>query len=994
LSDDINSRNDVVFFGQANLTANALNPSITLTRTCAKTTVNNNVAGDFGLENIYIYNLPESGMIEPSESADTPNLPTGLTYSSSKSELTEGQSFYHYEAPKGKCFIIIKGTYKGVEGWYKAAYIPQNENGDNAEENEIPILRNHHYIFEIDDINDYGWPDEQSAIDHDPDNRMKVLLNDYDESIYNLVACRDYYLGVGNDAEADGKDESKDAKIITSFEFAPGYNSSKDKAYEVIIPEGSWISGYTEKSVTTKSTNGTSAKEYTLTFHFSQNNLSSEDREETVRIKSGDLIREFKIVQGGWDFFRDDNRKVMIYNLAGHNPSGGYDYFKFLDEELQGETEEEMGVSRTDALHFEVYPQGTQFYYTIPKLAGDATPEIRKGDGKFSVTADGDNWKVVCTSDNNYEMWDGEFVLSNTTNNSSITYKVYHVGLFHQLGATGYLMAGPDGSIPSGWFYYEQVKVGDVYMLDRNLGATSNKAYHPAGQSIGGNTGAMGAYYKISLSKDESKGNKTGIKTIPPKGYEIPTENTLNALTLTSFNAQEGIIGYSATGLLSQVYYPYAGDMNGTAHVDVNMVNIWTQTLLSGYQGFAPDSPEYGYWFRYYNITGSKSSFKNVRIGNMAAGGGVGEVWRAMPVRCMANVTGSGPITDSEFKFRIAWDKSLGSKIRLYDATNNEWVAAFSDGYISYSSNTGSWDGKNNFWHYMDAKISDSKRDHELRIYIANEDESKVYVSTSTHEVTPNWTEGNPLRLSSTDMKLESGDPTEKTYKILWPKGDYKYIRILDTNGNELLGITPAKWQGNYGYSGTDYNGYEWKTTATGNVKFEFYTAESGGNKATPSPDNAYSISSFTTNIHDTNGVIISSITGGTSDKITVKYKIKWNKTRYGKYIWKVQILDAGSGNVLSQNLSNGLEDSGMYYHEFEITDTEENINKREIIPQFITGDANSTSGEVYRKDNNDGKIPLNIGTGTWWHKVGDRYVYGDYDGQLKETNIDWFQNQ
>lgn len=788
LNDNINDRDDVVFFGKADITANSVNPSVSLVRTCAKTTVNNNVADGFELEEIYLYNLPESGLIEPSSDASIPNLPSGLTYSSSKVELTAGSSYYHYEAPKEKCFIIIKGRYNDVTGYYKAAYILKNDEDGKTEGTATPILRNHHYIFEIVGINDYGWPTEQAAVDHDPDNRMKVLLNDYDESIYNMIACRDYYLGVGNDKEVDGKDESADVKIITSFENAPGYNSSKDKPYEVVIPQDSWITGYTQTASSAKSQSGTSAVEYTLTFTFSQNNLSSENREETIIVKSGDLIREFKIIQGGWDFFRDDNRKVMIYNLPGHNPTGGYEYFKFLDEELQGETEEEMGVSRTDALHFEVYPQGTQFYYTIPKLDGDAEPVINKGSGKFSVTADENNWKVVCTSDNNYEMWDGEFVLSNSTNHSSITYKVYHVGLFHQLIATNYLLGGPDGTIPSGWFYYEQVKVGNIYMLDRNLGASSNKAYHPAGQSIGGNTEARGAYYKISLSKDESKGAKTGINTIPPKGYEIPTETTLNSLTLNSFNAQEGIVGVSSSaGLLSQVYYPYSGDMNGEAHVDVNQVCLWTQTLLSGYQGFAADSPEYGYWFRYYNITGSKSAFKNVRIGNMASGGGVGDIWRAMPVRCMTNIAGGdSPVIESDFSFRIAWDKNLGPKIRLYDATSDEWIPAFSDGYISYSSNIGNWDGHNSGWYYMDGKISDSRRNHELKIYIAVQDESKEYVSNSNHKVTPDWSESNPLKLWSTDMTL-SNTSTPFQFRIAWPKSFGSQIRLKNATTGEWL---------------------------------------------------------------------------------------------------------------------------------------------------------------------------------------------------------------
>lgn len=662
LTDDINSRSDVVFYGKADIDESGTD--ISLVRTCAKTTVTNS-ANDFQVSEIYLYNTATSGLIE--NGASGVNLPSDVAYSSTKKLMEEDVPYYHYEAAAGKMYLIIKGTYKNVEGYYKAAYYKLNEAGDNAEETEVAIVRNHHYVFEIEGINDYGWSSEDEAKAADPDNRMKVLLKDYDENIYNMVACRDYYLGVCNDIKATAQATAIDAKILTSY--------TGTTKYEVVIPEEcDWITGYTQKSATAPSgkdnTVITAATEYTLTFICKQNNTSSEPRTETITIISGDLRREFKITQDGWDFFHDDpNRRVKIFNLKEHTPTTGYDYFNFMTDELKGATEEAMGVSRDEALHFAVYPDGDQYYYTIPKLAGDQGISIRSGAGKFKVEEVSGEWKVTCLDNTNYNMWEGEFILTNSA--YEIMYKVYKVGIFHKLDET-YLLDGPDGYRPTGWYYYEQVKVGDIYMLDRNLGASSNKAYHPSGQSIGNNKNARGGYFKISNTKQEGIDIGNGTLNIKlPAGYTIPKEETLNTLSISSYNAQEGIIGVNSTeGILNQVYFPYAGDMSGEQHTDVNHVCLWTQSLLSGYQGFSPSSPEYGYWFRYLDITGTKATFKNTRIGNTVSGGGVGDVRKGMPIRCMTQGNGGGSTESGTIvKYRVLWTKADSYKyMRVVDA--------------------------------------------------------------------------------------------------------------------------------------------------------------------------------------------------------------------------------------------------------------------------------------------------------------------------------------
>ncbi len=57
--------------------------------------------------------------------------------------------------------------------------------------------------------------------------------------------------------------------------------------------------------------------EYTLTFDLKMNDRSEFDRETTVEIRSGDLVRTVRIIQEGTDFKRDPTRRVMIHGLGG-----------------------------------------------------------------------------------------------------------------------------------------------------------------------------------------------------------------------------------------------------------------------------------------------------------------------------------------------------------------------------------------------------------------------------------------------------------------------------------------------------------------------------------------------------------------------------------------------------------------------------------------------------------------------------------------------------
>lgn len=636
MTGDPGSRADIVFFGSATLAElQTDNPSVTLTRSVARTELTSNAPG-FTVKQVKFYGTPSSGLVGSTD-LTAPALPAGISYSADGVKMAaDGTPHYHYEAAAGKCFLIIKGTYQGTEGWYKVGYVPSDTDG-NATGDEIALLRNHRYIFTITDVNDCGWPTEEEAVASRPDNRLTTELLDDNATIYNIIACRDYLLGVSQDAKVACDARTVEVKLVTSYTPA----KEGDPQYTVSIPAeaNDWLTGYTQTASTSVEESATQSPctEYTLTFDLTANDRSENPREAVVTIRSGDLMRTVRITQEGTDFKRDATRRVMIHNLEKHGES--YDYFNFVDNELQGATEEDMRVARNNGLHFRVY--NNQYYYTIPFKEGD-TGEILKGSEHISLSHVGSNWEVHCTDKRNYVMWDAQIRITNrgAARNDvvTVTYDVFHRGLFHRL--TGdYQIPGPDESAErTGWFYYEQVKVVDgddqeYYVLDRNMAATGNRFYSPDGVQSRGNIGSRGGYFKIA----ERKSDTHLIEALPPEGYIVPEAYHLQQLGIKPSGDAEGTAALTVTeGALNEIYFPMSGYMEGSIHKDNNHTCLWSRTMLSGNQGFAEDSPEYGYWFMYLDVYGDKVNLGNMRLGTRSSvnADGIG-VYKAMPVRCL-----------------------------------------------------------------------------------------------------------------------------------------------------------------------------------------------------------------------------------------------------------------------------------------------------------------------------------------------------------------------
>lgn len=636
MTGDPGARTDIVFFGSATLAElQTDNPSVVLTRSVARTELTSNAPG-FTVEQVKFYGTPSGGLIGSTD-LTAPALPAGVTYSADGVEMAaDGTPHYHYEAAAGKCFLVIKGKYQGTEGWYKIGYIPAGADGEATGE-EMALLRNHRYIFTITDVNDCGWPTEEEAVASRPDNRLTTELHDDNATIYNIIACRDYLLGVSPDVKVACDRLSAEVKLVTSYTPA----KEGDSQYTVSIPAeaNDWLTGYTQtaSAPVEESTTQSSCTEYTLTFALTANDRSENPREAVVTIRSGDLMRTVRITQEGTDFKRDPSRRVMIHNLEYHGES--YDYFNFVDNELQGATEEEMRVARNNGLHFRVC--NNKYYYTIPFKEGD-TGEILNGSEHISLTHVGTNWEVRCTDQTDYAMWTAQIRITNrgAARNDvvTVTYDVFHRGLFHQLTGA-YQIPGPDESaVRSGWFYYEQVRVHgvdgqDYYVLDRDMAATGNRFYSPNGVQSRRNIGSRGGYFKIA----ERKSDTHLIEALPPEGYSVPEAYHLQQLGIKPSGDAEGTVALTVTeGSLTELYFPMSGYMEGSIHKDESHTCLWSRTALSGNQGFAEDSPEYGYWFMYLDVYGSAVNLGNMRLATRSSVNtdGIG-AYKAMPVRCL-----------------------------------------------------------------------------------------------------------------------------------------------------------------------------------------------------------------------------------------------------------------------------------------------------------------------------------------------------------------------
>ncbi len=561
------------------------------------------------------------------------------------------------ETSAGEANVIIKAKYKGKEGYKEGYYKVGLYKDATTKKDQYALLRNHNYTITVIKVNDYGFKTLDEAIKAKPENRIEAEIVDDNPAITKMIACKDYELGVSDDlsVKATAAEATEEIKAtITLVTTLSSATSADGKLYGVSInPADSWITFDKDKDVTETKLPESESKsspgmKYVLTFTLDKNDKSEDPRTGTVTITSGDLKLDVKITQAGFDFRRDDPKRKVTMLID--NNINTENYFEWLDKNMQGIRPEQMlGNVRNNGFHFAV---GKNTYsYKIPYLEDD---KLTDTDDHFKVEKDGNFWKVTLTDnrDDNYDLWQGSFTITNKEG-IKITYYVYHTGIFHEITeemADKYELAegGDDKLKVKGWFYYGVVKVEGkdhtYIMLDRNLGATDNSPYAPDVNELKDHKGAIGGYFKISEEKNEKDAKQGNLSSVlSPKGFEIPEKSVFEDLIANGTLKTE--VRHTALGEsyyctfmnttsseLKTIYLPYGGYLEGESHKYPMHVVFWNKTLVSGTQGFSGKSPEYGYWYNYFDIYNSKQGISNVRFVSGSNGNNTGR-YKAMPLR-------------------------------------------------------------------------------------------------------------------------------------------------------------------------------------------------------------------------------------------------------------------------------------------------------------------------------------------------------------------------
>ena len=543
------------------------------------------------------------------------------------------------ETSAGVANVIIKAKYNGVEGYYKVGLYKDAK----TKKDLFALLRNHNYTITVTKVNDYGFKTKEEAIKAEPENRLVAEVVDDNPTITKMIACKDYELGVSDKVYVDAEATSANVTLVTTLQEA----TSSDGSFYTVTPEDSWI--HINPTVVETNTNdgtnhSTQGKKYVLTFTIDKNDNQEESRTGTITVSSGDLTLTAQIIQKGYDFKRDDQRPVTLWDGSNELTN---DYFTWLDK-VQGITPKEMHdgdveVVRNEGLHFS--PVNNTYSYLIKKLDGDS---YENSDTRFTVEDNGSGyWKVTLNNINDNTLWKSSFNIMHTAR-VKITYDVYHTGIFHQISNTDNQMAedGETSKLVKGWFYYEVVKVkgnsGKIYlMLDRNLGASNNGPYIRETRALAGNEKAIGGYFYIATGKTDNLSS-----TLSPSGYEIPKMEVFEDLIKGSEPVIQVVPKTTPSGetyscaeikttddsQLSCIYLPYGGYLENEVLRNPIHVDLWTQTPLSGTQGFATNSPDYGFWYKYFDIYNKSLNFSNVRFVSGSNGNNTGR-YKAMPIR-------------------------------------------------------------------------------------------------------------------------------------------------------------------------------------------------------------------------------------------------------------------------------------------------------------------------------------------------------------------------
>ena len=357
------------------------------------------------------------------------------------------------------------------------------------------------------------------------------------------------------------------------------------------------------------------------------------------------------------------------------------DYFgNFLPKKTVGANlEANNNFDRTDGFHFPVrYGESESAFWTYMYRITINTELISSGQNwELSVTDESGNnlntvyfstngssdWKngpitgsgtgnnspiYIRCSDNDYNYYSANFNLKVMENGEELinydNIKVHHTGFFHKDGSTptnsgnisnrNSFIKGNSNSEGFGdiYTYYEVVKIGSDYWLDRNIGAKSSNVYIINGY---GDANAAG-YYVVAA--DYSMYNDPVIyQGMTPPGYDVPSvEQWDNLRKSSNFSIQLFYSYYNPTAVSDDgkktMFFPKAQYYEGDNMQGENRAGYyWTQTASTG-----TEKEEIGNWLKCMTMAGTATSYINGRVRGKS-----GETPYYMSLRAVSKSAGS-----------------------------------------------------------------------------------------------------------------------------------------------------------------------------------------------------------------------------------------------------------------------------------------------------------------------------------------------------------------
>ncbi|MDE5886729.1 MAG: hypothetical protein K2H46_03980 [Muribaculaceae bacterium] len=876
--------------------ANRYEPEIVLYRTVAKVTVANS-AENFIFKGYSVYYTADKGTVAPiiaNHSASKPTEAPGVSYSAVLENLGPTDVAYLYETPKETTTntpkVIIEGEIGGNTYYYVAGF--RNRTGSGPSDNPgngkydytpLDLLRNHHYAFEITSVRGEGWSSLEAAKNAQPDNRLTVWVSDINEEINSMVSSRDYMLGVQDCVEVDW-DKAAEMTVVSSYpsmESDPISISLADATTNWIKVGKDAISIKSETS-STDDVSGKTVKKIVYTIPLDKNDKKTSSREGSVIIRVGDLSREVKIIQNGRSLRRD--RGAFIYGLTG--VSDGTNYFKWVDEKCLGLLpENNRGLERNNALIFAAVPAygSDGIYYKIPKKFADeegmdSQPTL-DNTTDFSIESEGGNWVIKAKDNSKPKVASAKLVL-HSSNGAEIDYELLQVGFFHELTTSHIADYAKGDNVKAGWHYYEVVKIGGYYLLDRNLGASSNCSYDPVNINYSEeDADAIGGYFVVNPKRAEGSAINTtdatkryqdlqtvteslGLKYTAGK-FHIPSEAEFKTVGLTTGNHGAGAMKLmvDATSKVAEgcVYIPAAGYYFGSTIKNALHGNVWTRTLLGGSQGLTETDKEYGTQYRFLDFYGGYVNYGNLRTSAGSDGNVNSNLRNFVPIRLVwrgtkdvLDGTDSGasivnPDLPSTYTYSV-WGQIInggdGWAEALLTEEDGKWVLK-SNGQNKVSLKKGQFGIRANENGVQKQWIVGKKGALTVNVNGDTQCYAKELIGDNADNLKLEQDGTYSFSFDPVTMILtltKEGGSSPSTYRILWPQeGDFWQIGLFNESGDELNG-----YKTNFKLDNEKMFAYDY-TDLPANFKIKFRQGE-GGAVRVPKGNKVYTASDFSEN--------------------------------------------------------------------------------------------------------------------------------------------------